>query len=213
MTLMAETDTLKIERLELGPWETNAYLITCKRTGDSAVVDAPAEAARIESELRNTTPRYILLTHNHGDHIGALAELRGSLGIPLAAHPLDAGRLSAPPEIVLNDGDDLELGALRLEVIHTPGHTPGSLCFRLGKYLFSGDTIFPGGPGKTGSPAAFQQIVQSITEKIFRLPDDTQVYPGHGEATVLEKEKTEFAAFSMRGHAPGLCGDVLWRNS
>jgi len=97
-----------------------------------------------------------------------------------------------------------------LKVLHTPGHTAGSLSFLTGKYLISGDTIFPGGPGKTGSPDMFRQIVNSITEKIFALPDDTQVYPGHGDATVLKKEKEEFTVFSSRPHSPDLCGDVLW---
>jgi len=98
-------------------------------------------------------------------------------------------------------------------VLHTPGHTPGSLCLLSGKHLFSGDTLFPGGPGKTGNPAAFEQIINSITEKLFILPDETLVYPGHGEDTVLGKEKQEFAVFSSRPRTPGLCGDVLWLSS
>jgi len=95
-------------------------------------------------------------------------------------------------------------------VLHTPGHTPGSLCFRVGRYLISGDTIFPGGPGRTSSPDDFKQIVKSITEKIFVLPDDTQIYPGHGNSTVLKNEKEEFAVFTSRPHEPNLCGEVLW---
>jgi len=100
-----------------------------------------------------------------------------------------------------------------LRVLHTPGHTPGSLCLLFGKHLFSGDTLFPGGPGKTGTPAAFEQIVNSITEKLFVLPDETLVYPGHGEDTILGKEKQAFAVFSSRPSNPGLCGDVLWLSS
>jgi glyoxylase-like metal-dependent hydrolase (beta-lactamase superfamily II) len=118
--------------------------------------------------------------------------------------------LSPPPEIQLNDGDIVSFGNIKLEVLHTPGHTPGSLCFKTGKYLLSGDTIFPGGPGKTWSPADLQQLIKSITSKIFVLDDDTQVYPGHGDAAVLKKEKDEFAVFSTRPHHPDLCGDVLW---
>jgi len=95
-------------------------------------------------------------------------------------------------------------------VLHTPGHTPGSLCFRVGRYLISGDTIFPGGPGRTSSPDDFKQIIKSITEKIFVLPDDTQIYPGHGNSTVLKNEKEEFAVFASRPHEPNLCGEVLW---
>ena len=104
----------------------------------------------------------------------------------------------------------VSLGNLKFEVLYTPGHTQGSLCFRAGRYLISGDTIFPGGPGKTRSPAAFKQIIESITGKILVLPDDTQIYPGHGDSTVLKKEKDEFTIFSSRPHNPDLCGDVLW---
>ena len=210
MAIVVKDDNLQIEKLQLGPFGTNAYILTCRQTGDSVLVDAPAEANKIMERLKGTNPRYILLTHSHMDHTGALSELRSKLGIPLATHAADAGALSSPPEIQLNDGDTVSFGNIKLEVLHTPGHTPGSLCFKTGKYLISGDTIFPGGPGKTRSPADLQQIIQSITSKIFTLDDDTQAYPGHGDSTVLKKEKDEFAVFSSRPHNPNLCGDVLW---
>jgi len=210
MTIVAEDDAIQIERLELGPFGTNAYIVTCRKMRDSALIDAPAEANIIIDKLKNTNPKYILLTHNHMDHIGALAQLRAGLKVPLAAHALDAGNLTSPPEILLSDGNAVSLGNLKFEVLHTPGHTQGSLCFRAGRYLISGDTIFPGGPGKTRSPAAFKQIIESITRKILVLPDDTQIYPGHGDSTVLKKEKDEFTIFSSRPHNPDLCGDVLW---
>lgn len=213
MAIVVKDDNLQIEKLQLGPLGTNAYILTCRQTGDSVLVDAPAEASKIAEILKGTNPRYILLTHNHMDHIGALSELRSGLGIPLAAHAADAGGSPPPPEIQLNDGDIVSFGNIKLEVSHTPGHTPGSLCFKTGKYLISGDTIFPGGPGKTRSPADLQQIIKSITGKIFTLDDDTQVYPGHGDSTVLKKEKDEFAVFSSRPHKPNLCGDVLWLSS
>ena len=213
MASVVKDDNLQIERLQLGPFGTNAYVLTCQQTKDSAVVDAPAEAGKIIESLKGTNPRYILLTHSHMDHIGALSELRSKLRIPLAAHVADAGVLSPPPEIQLNDGDTVSFGNIKLEVLHTPGHTPGSLCFKTGKYLLAGDTIFPGGPGKTSSPANFQQIIKSITSQIFSLDDDTQVYPGHGDSTVLKKEKEIFAVFSSRPHNPTLCGDVLWLSS
>ncbi len=213
MTIVVKDNNLQIERLQLGPFGTNAYVLTCRQTGDSALVDAPAEAGKIMERLEETNPRYILLTHNHMDHIGALSELRSKLRIPLATHTADAITLSPPPEIQLNDGDIVSFGNIKLEVLHTPGHTPGSLCFRTGKYLLSGDTIFPGGPGKTWSPADLQQIIESITSKIFVLDDDTQVYPGHGDATVLKKEKDGFAVFSTQPHPHDLCGDVLWLSS
>jgi hydroxyacylglutathione hydrolase len=210
MTIVAEDDAIQIERLELGPFGTNAYIVTCRRTRDSALIDAPAEANIIIDRLKNTTPKYILLTHNHMDHVGALTQLRAELKVPLAAHSADTRNLTSPPEILLNNGDTVWLGELEFTVLHTPGHTPGSLCFRFGRYLISGDTIFPGGPGKTSSPDNFEQIIESITEKIFILPDDTQIYPGHGNSTVLKKEKGEFAVFASRPHEPNLCGDVLW---
>ncbi|MBE9514649.1 MAG: MBL fold metallo-hydrolase, partial [Chloroflexi bacterium] len=187
MTIVTEDDAIRIMRLELGPFGTNSYIVTCRKTQDSALIDAPAEASIIVDTLRNTTPRYILLTHSHFDHIGALAQLRAELKIPLAAHASDAANLESPPETLLSDGDTLSLGDLTFAILHTPGHTPGSLCFRVGRYLISGDTIFPGGPGRTDSPAAFEQIVRSTAEKILVLPDDTVVYPGHGDATVLKK--------------------------
>ena len=210
MTIVAEDGTIRIEKLQLGAFGTNAYILTCQRTGDSVLVDAPAEAEKIMESLKGTNPKYILLTHNHMDHTSALPALRDRLGLPLAAHPADAGVLNPPPEIRLNDGGVVSFGDIRLEVRHTPGHTPGSLCFRTGKYLISGDTIFPGGPGKTGSPADFTQIIKSITSQIFPLEDDTQVYPGHGDSTTVKKEKEAFASFSSRPHDPDLCGDVLW---
>ncbi|MFC2072582.1 MBL fold metallo-hydrolase [Chloroflexota bacterium] len=213
MVIVAKDDDTQIERLELGPFGTNAYIVVCQKTRDSLLIDTPAEASTIMEKLKGTNPKYILLTHNHMDHLGALAELYSRLKVPLAAHALDTGNLPSTPEMLLSDGDTILLGNLKFEVLHTPGHTPGGLCFKAGRYLMSGDTIFNAGPGKTRSPDALRQIIKSITEKIFVLPDDTQIYPGHGDSTVLKKEKDEFAVFSSRPHDPNLCGDVLWLSS
>jgi hydroxyacylglutathione hydrolase len=210
MTIIFDDNTIRLERLELGPFGTNAYIIGCPETQESVLVDAPAEPKVIIDKLGSATLKYILLTHNHIDHLGALAQLRAELEVPLAAHAADTSNLTPPPEILLNDGDVIRLGELKFTVLHTPGHTPGSLCFKVGHYLISGDTLFPGGPGKTGSPDDFRQIIKSITEKIFVLPDDTQIYPGHGDSTVVEKEKDEFAVFISRPHGRDLHGDVLW---
>jgi glyoxylase-like metal-dependent hydrolase (beta-lactamase superfamily II) len=213
MAIVAKDDDVRIEKLQLGPYGTNAYIVVCAKTKDSVLVDTPDEADVIMGNLKGTNPKYILLTHNHMDHLGALSGVRSELGVPLAAHPLDSGNLPSPPERLLNDDDILEVGQLKIEVIHSPGHTPGSLCFKVGHYLISGDTIFPHGPGKTRTPENMRQIIKSITEKIFVLPDDTPVHPGHGESTVLKKEKEEYADFSSRSHDPNLCGDVLWLSS
>jgi glyoxylase-like metal-dependent hydrolase (beta-lactamase superfamily II) len=95
-------------------------------------------------------------------------------------------------------------------VLHTPGHSPGSICFLTGNILLAGDTIFPGGPGKTGSPDDFREIIHSLEQKIFVLPDDTKIFPGHGEPTTVKDAKQEYAVFSGKSHNPDLYGDVLW---
>ncbi len=211
--LVVDEENIRIKKLELGPWGTNAYILICKATTDSVLVDAPAEADKIIQHLKGTNPKYILITHSHMDHTGALLELESKLKIPLASHFSDSKRLPLTPQIILEDGDMVSFGKIRLKVLHTPGHTPDSLAFLVNRYLISGDTMFPGGPGKTASPTELKQIIESITNKLFVLPDDTQIFPGHGDSTMLRKEKDEFAVFSSRPHAPNLCGDVLWLSS
>ena len=213
MVNVVKDDSIQIEKLELGAFGTNAYVLSCLKTDESVVVDAPAEAKKILEQLEGTNPKYILITHNHMDHTGALSELKSALNVPVGAHADDAGRLPVQPDILLNDGDVISVGEIQLTVLHTPGHTPGGICFLTAKYLIAGDTIFPDGPGKTGSPTDFKQIVASLTGKIFVLPGDTLIYPGHGGSTILEKEKQAFEAFSARPHDPNLCGDVLWSSS
>ncbi|MDP2729063.1 MAG: MBL fold metallo-hydrolase [Dehalococcoidales bacterium] len=213
MAIVAKDDSLQIEKVTLGPSDTNAYIVVCRQTQASVLIDTPAEADRLLDRLKGTKPKTILITHNHQDHLGALAEIYSRLKVPLAAHALDSAKLPVKPDTLLNDGDILSVGNLKIGVLHTPGHTPGSVCFKVARYLIAGDTIFPGGPGKTRTPADLKQIIESITGKIFVLPDNTPVHPGHGESTVLEKEKKEFALFSSRSHDPNLCGDVLWLSS
>ena len=204
---------VRIERLTLGPYATNSYILTCPDTGDGLLVDAPAEGSAIVRAATHTKVTHILVTHSHADHIGALSELKSRLRVPVAIHRLDMKALSVKPEILLEDGQEVAFGKARLRVIHTPGHTPGSLCFLVGKHLLSGDTLFPHGPGRTNTPADLTRIIGSITGRLFVLSDDTEVYPGHGNSTILAKEKEEFAVFSARSHDPGLSGDVLWLSS
>ena len=213
MVTVAKDESVRIDKMALGPFGTNAYVLTCRKTGDSVVVDAPGEADKILETLKGTNPKYILMSHDHMDHVGTLSELKIALNIPVAAHAADRRNLPVTPDVLLNDGDVVNFGNIQLKVFHTPGHTPGSLCFLTGKYLISGDTIFPDGPGKTSSPANLRQIIESITTKIFILPDDTVVYPGHGESTILKREKAAYEVFSSRPHDPNLCGDVLWSSS
>ena len=207
---MVNDNAVFIDRLTLGPYETNAYIAVCLKTKESLVVDAPAKASDIIKSLSGTQPRYVLLTHDHYDHTGVMVSLRSRLKVSLAAHLLDATQLKKPPEIPLQDGDRLKLGNLEIQVLHTPGHTPGSLCYKIGQYLFVGDTIFPGGPGRTETPEDFQQILKSITEKIFRLPDDTVLFPGHGDSTTIKKAKEEYAVFASKTHDTAIYGDVTW---
>ncbi|HEY32943.1 MAG TPA: MBL fold metallo-hydrolase [Dehalococcoidia bacterium] len=212
MPVGAEDTNIKIVQLDVvGGIVSNAYLLVCQKSKDSVLVDTPGDASKLLEQLQGTNPRYILITHNHFDHLMAFSEVRSKLQVPVAAHPLDV--LPSPPDILLGDGDTISFGDIALQVLHTPGHTPGSLCFYTDKYLISGDTLFPGGPGKTGSPDALKQIIKSITDKLLPLPDDTQVFSGHGDATVLKKEKEEIATFKSRSHDPNLCGDVLWLSS
>jgi len=213
MPIVEENDKVRLEKLVLGPYETNCYILSCKKTGESVLVDTPAESGEILRSLEGTKPRYILITHNHMDHLGAFEEVRSVLSVPVAAHPLDADRLTGGADVSLGHGDKVSFGELSLEVLHTPGHTPGSVCFYRMPILLSGDTIFPGGPGKTGSPERLQEIITSIRDKIFLLPEETRIYPGHGESTTLKEEKAEFEVFSSRPHDPNLCGDVLWLSS
>jgi hydroxyacylglutathione hydrolase len=102
---------------------------------------------------------------------------------------------------------------LKVDVLHTPGHTPGSLCFKIGRYLFVGDTIFPGGPGHTDTPDDFRKILASITGKIFTLPGNTLILPGHGDGTTVRKAREEYAVFASHPHIEELSGDVLWISS
>ena len=213
MTTVVKNDRVQINRLELGPFGTNSYILICHKTNESVVVDAPGGAGMVVEELRKTQPQYILMTHDHFDHIGGLVELKTALQVPVAAHLADAEDLPLEPDLLFNDGTEIFIGDMKLKVLHTPGHTPGSLCFLTEKYLIAGDTLFPGGPGKTQSPNDFRQIVESITEKLFALPDDTQVYPGHGEATTIKEAKQQYEIFSARPHDPKLHGDVEWLSS
>jgi glyoxylase-like metal-dependent hydrolase (beta-lactamase superfamily II) len=210
MIVMEKDEILRIERIETSPIGTNAYIIVCETTGESALIDAPGDADKILGRIEETTPICILITHRHMDHTGVLQRLKDELNIPVAAHLADADSLPVETGMLLEEGNIVSFGKVTLDVLHTPGHTPGSICFLTGNILLAGDTIFPGGPGKTGTPGDFRQIIQSLEQKIFVLPDKVKIYPGHGEPTTVKEAKEEFAVFSAKSHDPNLCGDVLW---
>ena len=140
----------------------------------------------------------ILQTHGHGDHVQALPDLKERLAVPVHAHPGDDYPIDI--DVQLSDGDELKLGARTVGVLHTPGHTPGGTCFLIGRHLISGDTLFPGGPGNTwGNKQAFEQLIGGIKDKLFVLPDDTAVYPGHGKDTTIGDEKPHLQEWIDRG--------------
>ena len=119
----------------------------------------------------------------------------------------------APPTSGLEHGSAIAFGKLEARFIFTPGHTPGGTCTLVGRHLFPGDVLFPGGPGRTTSPENFQRLLANIRERLYVLPDDTEVYPGHGANTSLKQSKEEHAVFSARSHPADLCGDVQWLSS
>ncbi len=181
---------MEVKRLEVGSFENNCYILTCSRMRESVIIDPAAEAERILGEIGKTKVRYILITHGHMDHIGVLEEVRNYTGAPVGIHPRDARALEKPPDFFLEDGQMLTFGDITFKVLYTPGHSPGGVCFLIEKILFSGDTIFPNGPGNTAIPGADEQLIlSSIYTKIFILPDDTNIYPGHGLETTVGREK------------------------
>jgi hydroxyacylglutathione hydrolase len=202
--------SLNIQRLELGAYAANAYIVSCAVKGTTLLIDAPGEAEDIIRALAGRVPTCIVLTHGHADHVECLTRLKKTLDVPVAAHPSDAALLPIVPDWLLKDGDTIALGWSALRVLHTPGHTPGSLCLVGKEVVFSGDTLFPNGPGHTRTPAEFQQIVKSIDECLFSLPDSTIAYPGHGVQTQIGKERRLFTAFSRAPAKAGMHGDVTW---
>ncbi|MCL4534553.1 MAG: MBL fold metallo-hydrolase [Bacteroidetes bacterium] len=206
-----DSTCLQVRRLVVGSSQTNCYLLVCPSTLESVILDPGAEAEKILQRAQPTRVKYILLTHGHGDHTGALEEVQWKTAAPMGAHPADADRLPCAPDLALEDGERVRFGEVELKVIHVPGHTPGSIALLAGSRLFGGDTVFPGGPGHTRSPEDFQQIVASIRDRILPLPDVTRVLPGHGAGTTVREVREEYVAFEAREGTDGLFGDVLWR--
>jgi len=205
---MSSHTNLQLRALPLGEWGTNCYILTVQR--ESIVVDPAAEAERILAAVADTTVRAILLTHGHADHIQALADLCRITGAPLGLHPADAVEFGIQSDFDLRDGVVLALGRSELGVFHTPGHTPGSVCLRFDNRALVGDTLFPGGPGRSETPHALAQILHSLQEKVFVWPDDTAFFPGHGQGSTIGAVRPAFEAFMARPRSPELCGDVEW---
>jgi hydroxyacylglutathione hydrolase len=201
---------VKITKINMGPYNNNGYIVVCPETNEGVIIDTPAEPEKLLNELGNIQVKAIIITHGHQDHLLGFNQITSKVGAPVAIGAGDADRLPSPPQIDVKDGSVIKFGNLEIQALSTPGHTDGSTCFLLGKHLFSGDTLFPGGPGKSRSPEAFRQEVDSITQKLLALPDDTAVYPGHGDGTTIGQARQEYQVFASRPHPDNLFGDVTW---
>jgi len=199
-----ELDALTIAKVSVGPMDNNAYLLRCRSTGDQVLIDAANEAPRLLDLAGDPGLSAVVTTHQHMDHWVALEEVVAATGARPLAHAADADGLPIPAD-PLSDGDTVAVGDCRLEVIHLVGHTPGSiaLLFRDPNgvpHLFTGDSLFPGGPGKTTNPRDFTSLMDDLEGKVFgRLSDDTWFYPGHGRDSTLGAERPSIPQWRARG--------------
>ena len=189
--------------------DNNAYLLACRSTGEALLIDAAADPSRLSDLIghddERPTLRTIVTTHQHADHWQALGAIAGAYGANTVAHPLDAGPLPVPPDILPTHGDTLQVGEVTLQVIHLRGHTPGSIALLYRDpsghpHLFTGDSLFPGGVGRTTSPEDFTSLFNDVKSRVFEtLPDDTWFYPGHGDDSTLGKERPNLGEWHARG--------------
>ncbi|MEX2255776.1 MAG: MBL fold metallo-hydrolase [Acidimicrobiia bacterium] len=195
-----EDTDVRIDKLIVGPFENNVFIVRSTRTGDAVLLDAANEHELLLDVARATGVRRVLTTHGHWDHIQAVTAVRDA-GIEVGIAAADAEMLPSY-DFVIPDDEVYEVGDLRLRAVHTPGHTKGSTSFLLeGKpIVFTGDTLFPGGPGNTATPgASFDQIIDSIDQRLFTLPPDHLVLPGHGLDTTVGEERPHLQEWADRG--------------
>ena len=200
-----ETPGMQITKVATPPFENNCYLLRCTATGDTLLVDAAGDAPRLLELAGDGRLVGIVETHGHWDHVQALAEVRSASGAPVLAHPDDAGDLPVPADRMVQDGDRVAVGECELSVIHLDGHTPGSIALLYEgdperPHLWSGDSLFPGGHGRTTTVEEHTQLMDALERKVFGpLPDQTWVYPGHGSDTTLGAERASLAEWRVRG--------------
>ena len=196
-----EDSQVEVHRVVVGPVDNNVFVVRCKQTGDAVLLDAANEHEKLLDLCRTLGVRKVLETHGHWDHIQAVPAVRDA-GYDVGVTAADASMLPSY-DFVLEDGSVIEVGRLRLHTIATPGHTPGSMCFRLegSPVLFSGDTLFPGGPGATRFPGGdFPTIIRSIEDRLFEvLPPEMIVMPGHGADTTIGEELPHLQEWIDRG--------------
>ncbi len=199
---------MKFKRLSLGIYQANCYILHDEKTKETAVIDPGGDFPELKSYIESNalSIKYIILTHGHGDHIGALKELKDYSGAAVCIHKDDHEMLTSKSknysELIVNkavemsadrlleDGDVLRLGVSELRIMHTPGHSRGGICVYCEGNLFSGDTLFAGSIGRTDlNGGSFDEIIASIKNKILLLPEDTEVHPGHGSSTTIAIEK------------------------
>ncbi len=200
----------------------NAYLITCKSSNKSVIIDTPDQPDELIAAAGETDVNAILITHNHWDHLEGFDVVTDQFQSPVGIGANDADAVADKDgyrdPIDVSQDNILQVGEIAIRCIETPGHTPGSTCYLLpgdtpgsAPHVFTGDTLFPGGPGKTGSPEAFNQIVESIPNRLLTLPANTVVMPGHGDFTTIEASAAEYAVFASKPREAGLFGDVTWQ--
>ena len=184
----------------VGPYDNNVYILSDPGAKEAVLIDAANDAPRIMRELEGLRVSHILTTHGHPDHVQAIEPVRRDTGARFTCHHDDAPLMPIPPDLQANDGDRFRFGDYEIQTLLTPGHTPGSLCFLIDDHLFTGDTLFPGGPGNTKGPgASFPTIIDSIRHKLWTLPDATRVLPGHGLGTTIGQERPQLDAWIQRG--------------
>ncbi len=191
----------EVHRFVVGPIENNVYVVRCRRTGEATLLDAANEHDRLLRVAHRQGVTSVLETHGHWDHIGAVEQVRAA-GIDVWVRSEDADMLPSYDHL-LDDDTVHQVGDLRLRTVHTPGHTPGSICFALEEtpMLFTGDTLFPGGPGNTNQDATdFATIITSIDERIFGVfADDVTIWPGHGRESTIGNERPHLDEWVERG--------------